>query len=149
MSTSRHVRRPIVTRRGNGEPASTAKPVHTSLSPESAPSTLACAVSNTELSGTARSFASPRNAATSSSGILTSCSPTPGTGLRVHRGTVRIPVILHLPRWVPPPPRAWRDILSLHEEGVGGEGRAITHGYVVEDECSDPQRAASANRGPV
>src|SRR5262245_45864913 len=95
------------------------------------------------------SFANRRNAATSLSGILTSCSPTPGTGLRVHRGTVIIPVMLHLPRRVSPPPRAWRDILSLHEEGVGGEGRAVTHGYIVEDECTHPDRAARANRGPV
>src|SRR5439155_579856 len=55
----------------------------------------------------------------------------------------------HLPRRVAAPPRAWRDILSLHEEGIGGEGRAITHGYAIEDECSDPERAASANRGSV
>src|SRR6266571_1708956 len=55
----------------------------------------------------------------------------------------------HLPRRVAAPPRAGRDILSLHEEGVGGEDGAITHGYAIEDECSDPERAASANRGSV
>src|SRR5947208_1763114 len=55
----------------------------------------------------------------------------------------------HLPRRVAPPPCAWRDILSLHEEGVGGEHGAVTHGHAVEDECTDPQRAAGANRSSV
>src|SRR5205823_11970204 len=107
-------------------------------------------------------------------GILTSCSPTPATGSRVHRGSAvnprarstprqnsrpRSAVVTVLPRLrlpishllgrVPPPPRVGRDLLSLHEEGVGGKGCAITHGHAVEDECTDPERAASANRGSV
>src|SRR5438874_5361069 len=73
----------------------------------------------------------------------------PGTGLRVHRGTTVNPLILHLHRWIAGPPRTWRDILSLHEEGVGGEHGAVTHGHAVEDECTDPQRAAGANRRSV
>src|SRR5215510_503754 len=148
--------------------------MHTARSPDSAPSTLACAVSSTELSGTASSFASRRNAATSSSGILASCSPTPATGSRVRRGSavnpparstprqnsrplsavvpallkLRMPISHHLRR-VPPPPRVCRDLLSLHEEGVGGELRAVTHGHAVEDECTDPERAARVNCGAV
>src|SRR5205814_6732918 len=61
-------------------------------------STLACAVSSTELSGTASSFESRCNAATSSSGILTSCSPTPATGSRVHRGSAVNPPASSTPR---------------------------------------------------
>src|SRR5262245_54809652 len=82
-------------------------------------------------------------------GILTSCSWTPGTGFVVHRGTDVNPVISHLPRRVAAPPRAWRDILALHEEGVGGEHRAIAHRHAVVDECADPNRAARANGGAV
>src|SRR5258708_28149927 len=85
----------------------------------------------------------------SSSGILTSCSQTPGTGLRVHRGPAVNPLIPHPPARIPAPPLAWRDILSLHEEGVGGEHRAVTHRHAVEDECAHPDRTASANRGSV
>src|SRR5262249_18477911 len=59
-----------------------------------------------------------------------------------------MPISHHLRR-VPPPPRVCRDLLSLHEEGVGGELRAVTHGHVVEDECTDPERAARANCGAV
>src|SRR5215472_1033677 len=123
--------------------------MHTSRSPESAPSTLACAVSSTELSGTASLFVSWHKAATSSRGILASCSPPPATGLRVHRGTAENPLISHLPRRVAAPPRTSGDILSLHEEGVGDEHRAVTHRHAVEDECAHPDRAASANRGSV
>src|SRR5215472_13809442 len=119
--------------------------MHTSRSPESAPSTLACAVSSTALSGTASSFVSWHKAATSSRGILASCSPAPATGLRIHRGTAVNPLISHLPRWVAAPPRTSWDILSLHEEGVGDEHRAVTHRHPVEDECTHPDRAASAN----
>src|SRR5438445_13639218 len=102
----------------------------------------------------------------SSSGILASCSPTPATGLRVHRGSaggnpptrstprqnsrprsagvnvlrrLRLP-ISHLLRWVARPARVCRDLLALHEEGIGGEGSAITHGHAVEAECADPER---------
>src|SRR5215472_7491593 len=123
--------------------------MHTSRTPESAPSILACAVSSTELSGTASSFVNRHKTATSSWGIPASCSATPVTGLRVHRGTAVNPLISHLPRWVAAPPRTSWDILSLHEEGVGGEHRAVTHGHAVEDECAHPDRAASANRGSV
>src|SRR5438093_3629959 len=53
----------------------------------------------------------------------------------------------HLPRRVAAPPRAGRDMLSLHEEGVGGEHRAITHRCAVVDESADANRAAGAQRG--
>src|SRR5216117_3429924 len=53
----------------------------------------------------------------------------------------------HLPRRVAAPPRAGRDMLSLHEEGVGGEHGAITHRHAVVDECGDANRAAGAQRG--
>src|SRR5207249_2781503 len=141
-----------------------------------APSTLAWAVSNTEPSGTASSFASRRNPATSLSGILLSCSPTPGTGSSVHRGSVVDPparrtpcqnsrprsaavtvsgsrrlilLISHLPRRVPAPSRVCRDLLSLHEKGVGGEHAAVTHRHAVVDQCPDPDRAAGTKRGSV
>src|SRR5207248_10016009 len=121
----------------------------TSCSPDNAPSTLACAVSSTELSGRAESFANCCDAAVSSAGILTSCSPMPGTGLRVQRGTTENPLISHLHGRVAAPARTSWDILSLHEEGVGCEHRAVTHRHAVEDECAHPDRAAGANHGPV
>src|SRR6266478_3497076 len=167
----------VVIRQSNGErPSMAAYPVQTSRSPDSAASTLACAVSSTELNGTANSSASRRNAATTSSGILASCSPTPGTGSRVHRGSAVNPparstppqnsrprsavvtvsrprrlmlVISHLPGRVSPPPRVCWDFLSLHEKGVGGEHRAITHRRAVVDDCADPDRAAGAKRAAV
>src|SRR5213594_3364923 len=55
----------------------------------------------------------------------------------------------HLPRRVATPPRTSRDILSFHQEGVCCEHRAVTHGHAVEDECTDPERAAGAYRGSV
>src|SRR6266851_5492696 len=55
----------------------------------------------------------------------------------------------HLHRRVATPPRTWRDILSFHQEGVCCEHRAVTHGHAVEDECTDPERAAGAHRGSV
>src|SRR5438270_13715950 len=58
-----------------------------------------------------------------------------------------IALISNLPRRVPPPPRVRRDILSLHQEGVGGQHRPITHRHVVVDERADPERTAGANRG--
>src|SRR5262247_1970999 len=85
----------------------------------------------------------------SASGIRSSCSPTPGTGFVVHRGTTLNPVISKLPRRVAAPPGACRDILSLHEERVGGEPRALPHGHAVVDERPDPDGAAGANRGAV
>src|SRR5882724_1443471 len=146
----------------------------TSRSPESAASTLACAVRSTELNGTPSSSATRRNVATGSSGILASFSPTPGTGPRVHRGSAvnpparrtprqnsrprsavvtvpRRPMLLisHLLGGVPTPPRVCWDPLSLHPEGVCCEHGAVTHGHAVEDECTDPERAAGANRGSV
>src|SRR5258708_4306025 len=57
-----------------------------------------------------------------------------------------IMLISHLPRRVAAPVRAWRDIFALHEEGVGGEHRALTQHYVVVDEGAYPDRAASADR---
>src|SRR5882724_594515 len=146
----------------------------TSRSPESAASTLACAVRSTELNGTPSSSATRRNVATGSSGILASCSPTPGTGPRVHRGSAvnpparrtprqnsrprsavvtvpRRPMLLisHLLGGVPTPPRVCWDPLSLHQKGVRCEHRAITHGHAVEGECTDPERATGTNRGSV
>src|SRR6266576_5616907 len=53
----------------------------------------------------------------------------------------------HLPRRVAAPPRAGRDILSLHEKGVGGEHGAVTHRHAVVDQCADAERAAGAERG--
>src|SRR3989441_11588892 len=53
----------------------------------------------------------------------------------------------HLPRGVAAPARVGRDILSLHQEGVGGEHCAVTHRHVVVDERAYPDRAASADRG--
>src|SRR5438445_9936423 len=146
--------------------------MHTSRSPERAPSTLACAVSSTELSGTVNSSASRRSPVTSSSGICTVCSPTPGTGSRVQRGTAvnppakrtprqnfrpRSPVVTvfpsrnllisHLPGRVAGPPRVRRDVLSLHQEGVCGEHRSVAHGHAVVDEGANADRAAGADLG--
>src|SRR5213594_3367780 len=53
----------------------------------------------------------------------------------------------HLPGRVAAPTRAGRDMLSLHEEGVGGEDGAITHRHAVVDERADADRAAGAQRG--
>src|SRR5258706_8212111 len=55
----------------------------------------------------------------------------------------------HLPGRVAAPTRACRNILSLHQKGVGGEHRAVTHRHAVEDEYANPQRAAGADRRPV
>ena len=51
------------------------------------------------------------------------CATVQDLGLKfvVHRGTGLNPLISQLPRRVAAPPCAGRDILSLHEEGVGGE----------------------------
>ena len=48
-----------------------------------------------------------------------------------------------------PPPRVRRDLLALHEEGVGGEHRAVAHRHAVVDEGADPERAAGADRDAV
>src|SRR5258708_18351137 len=53
----------------------------------------------------------------------------------------------HLPRRVAAPPRAGWHMLSLHEEGVGGEDGAITHRHAVVDERADTDCAAVAQRG--
>src|SRR5207247_9933509 len=53
----------------------------------------------------------------------------------------------HLPRRVAAPPRAGRDMLAFHEEGVGGEDGAVTHRHAVVDERTDADRAAGAQRG--
>src|SRR5207253_9993509 len=71
------------------------------------------------------------------------------TGLRVQRGTTVKPLISHLHGRVTAPARTSWDILSLHEEGVGCEHRAVTHRHAVEDECSHPDRAAGADHGSV
>src|SRR5213593_852986 len=56
-------------------------------------------------------------------------------------------LISHLPRRVAAPPRAGRDMLSFHEEGVGGEHGAVTHRHAIVDERSDADRAAGAKCG--
>src|SRR5260221_8896434 len=56
-------------------------------------------------------------------------------------------MLSHLPRRVAAPTRAGRDMLSLHEEGVGGEHGAITHRHAVVNERTDADRAAVAQRG--
>src|SRR5262249_28893254 len=58
-------------------------------------------------------------------------------------------LISRLPRRVAAPPRAWRDVLSLHEEGIGREHRAIAHRHPVVNEGGHPDRAAGADRGAV
>src|SRR6266699_3125075 len=55
----------------------------------------------------------------------------------------------HLPRRVSSPTRACRNILSLHQKGVGGEHCAVTHRHAVKDKCANPDRAASANRRSI
>src|SRR5580698_1027757 len=143
----------------------------TSDSPESAASTLACAASSIELSGTLSSAARSRNPATRSPGIIAACAATPGAGSRVHRGIAVNPpastprqksraestvmpgrlvvVISHLPRGVSAPPCVLRDFLALHQEGVGGQDRAVAHRHAVMDHRPDPDRAAGTDRGPV
>src|SRR2546427_4622784 len=63
-------------------------------------------------------------------------------------GSCRVIMLLisHLPRRVAPPPRTSWHILSLHQEGVGGQHRPITHRHVVVDEGADSDRAAGAKR---
>src|SRR5947207_15912416 len=73
----------------------------------------------------------------------------PGTGLRVHRGTTVNPLISHLHGRVAAPARTSWVILSLHEEGVGCQHRAVTHRHAVEDECAHPDRVAGAIPGSV
>src|SRR5271166_2098906 len=98
--------------------------------------------------------------------------PTPGAVPRVQRGMAVNPpasstprqywraasavsdglmvvVTSHLPRRVSAPPGAGRNLLALHEEGVGGEHRAVAHGHAVVDQCADPDRAAGAEHDPV
>src|SRR5438093_10464083 len=53
-------------------------------------------------------------------------------------------VISQLPRRVPAPARAWRDLLAFHQEGVGRELRAVTHRHVIVDEGPDPDRTLGA-----
>src|SRR5260221_3870388 len=53
----------------------------------------------------------------------------------------------YLPRRVAAPLRAGRDMLALHEEGVGGEDGAITHRHAVVDERTDANRATCAQCG--
>src|SRR5215467_2403305 len=55
--------------------------------------------------------------------------------------------ISHFPRRVAAPLRAWRDVLSLHQEGVCGEHRAVAHRHTVMDEGANSDRAAGANLG--
>src|ERR1041385_912884 len=97
------------------------------------------------------SMRSPKDAgaiAWAESGTLTaSCSLTPGTELRVHRGTALTPLMSHLPRRVAAPPRAGWNILSFHEEGVRKKHRAVTHRHVVVDEGANTDRAVRADRG--
>src|SRR5262245_24981783 len=58
-------------------------------------------------------------------------------------------LISHLPRRVSSPACAWRDLLPLHEEGVGPEHGAITHRHPIVDQGVDADRGAGADRRPV
>src|SRR5262245_20813998 len=65
----------------------------------------------------------------------------------VSRGLIRF--ISHLPRRVPPPSRACRDLLSLHEKGVGGQHGAVPHHHAVIDRRADSERAAGTDRASI
>src|SRR6476646_1468323 len=56
-------------------------------------------------------------------------------------------LMYHLTRGVPSPQRAGRDILALHQQGVGGQYGAITHRYAVMDKGSNSDRTACAKHG--
>src|SRR6266545_5238683 len=58
-------------------------------------------------------------------------------------------LISHLSRRISAPPRVCWDLLSFHEEGVGGEHRAVAHRHAVVDQCANADRAAGADRGAV
>ena len=60
-----------------------------------------------------------------------------GQGERVERG--------HLPSGVAAPPFVRRDLLALHEEGVGGEDGTVAHGHPVMDHGGGPNGAARAD----
>ena len=70
------------------------------------------------------------------------CATESGTG-------VVDTVAVHLPGRVSPPPGVRRDLLALHEEGVGGEHGAVAHRHAVVDEGADPEGAAGADRDVV
>src|SRR5205085_3914516 len=67
----------------------------------------------------------------------------------VHRGTTVNLLISHIHGRVAARARTSWDILSLHEEGVGRQHRAVTHRHAIEDEGAHPDRAAGANQGSV
>ena len=58
-------------------------------------------------------------------------------------------MVPHLRGRVSAPPRVRRHLLALHQEGVGGEHRAVAHRHAVVDEGADPERAAGADRDAV
>src|SRR5213594_1651834 len=59
----------------------------------------------------------------------------------------RGPVLIsQLPRWVDAPSRGGWNRLSLHEEGVGGEHRAVSHRHAIVHEGANADRAAGADR---
>src|SRR5438477_7558383 len=93
------------------------------------------------------SSANPRS---TSIGTIRSVSATGSQNSRPRSAVVTVScrsrvLISHLPRRVAAPPRAGRNSLSLHEEGVRGEDRAIPHGHAVVQEGADADRAAGAN----
>ena len=55
----------------------------------------------------------------------------------------------HLPGGVAAPAFVRRDLLALHQEGVGGEHRAVAHRHAVVDHGADPEGAAGADRAAV
>src|SRR5262245_47437601 len=110
----------------------------------------------------------------SSSGILAAYSPTPATGSSVQRGSAVGPPARSMRRQKSHPPfatvtaslrsiafsscptgrvaspsRVCRDLLSLHEERVGGEHRPVAQRRAVVDQCADAEGAASAERAAV
>src|SRR5213594_2139207 len=59
----------------------------------------------------------------------------------------RGPVLIsQLPRWVAAPAGAGRNRLALHEKGVGGEYRAVSHRHAIVHEGANADRAAGADR---
>src|SRR5437773_984002 len=54
--------------------------------------------------------------------------------------------ISQLPGWVAAPACAGRNRLAFHEEGVGGEYRAVSHRHAIVHEGTNANRAAGADR---
>jgi len=131
--------------------------------PDSAPSTLACAVSSTELNGTGQLVRQPAHRPRVR-GILASCSPMPGTGSsapsrerdeppREVTPRARLPAVLrrgrfmsHLPRPVPPH-RACAGTSSpfMRKESPGAPRQgAVTHRHGRSGDCTNPRSVQPA-----